>query len=293
MGIQFPSKTPQILFTIMLYYISSVSSDYTDLVYRGCADQNFPNPSQQYSQNLKTLLNSLISQSSNTNFTKTTTGDGTQTAIFGLYQCRGDLTSDECHTCVSQFPKLAKKYCGENAIAARIQLNGCTVRYEVVGFPEISSTEMLYKVCKGGDAGKEFEGKRESGFEEVEAGMGQGSGFYGASSGGVYVMGQCEGDLSGSECSECVKSGFERVKVECGDSMSAQVYLNQCYVSYTYYPNGVVADDKASTPSKKQGTAKTVAIVVGGTAAAGFLVAIMLCVKSVLKKKPKKYQYGG
>lgn len=43
----------------------------------------------------------------------------------------------------------------------------------------------------------------------------------------------------------------------------------------------------------KQGTAKTVAIVLGATAAAGFVVAILLCTKSVFKKKPSKHHYGG
>ncbi|XP_074279039.1 plasmodesmata-located protein 3-like [Silene latifolia] len=298
MDIKFSSKKHQnfhlnSLLSIILF-LPSVLSDYTDLVYRGCADQNFPSPSQPYAQNLKTLFNSLLTQSSKTNFSKTTIGEGTQSAIFGLYQCRGDLTAIDCNNCVSKFPKMARKYCGENSIAARIQLVGCTVRYEVVGFPEISSTDLLYKVCKGGSVvtGGGFEARRDSGFEEVETGIGSGSGFYAASYGSVYVMGQCEGDLGGSDCGDCVKTALERVKAECGDSMSGQVYLNQCYVSYSYYPNGV-GDEKTSSPGKKQGTAKTVAIVVGGTAAAGFLVAILLCLKSILKKKPKKYQYGG
>ena len=43
----------------------------------------------------------------------------------------------------------------------------------------------------------------------------------------------------------------------------------------------------------KKGTAKTVAIVLGGTAAAGFVVVILLFTKSVFKKKPSKFHYGG
>ncbi|KAL9228255.1 hypothetical protein vseg_003856 [Gypsophila vaccaria] len=282
-------------FLCIIFSVSS-STDYTNLVYRGCADQNFPNPTQEYARNLKTLFDTLVSQSSNANFTKTVIGQGGEAAILGLYQCRGDLTAGDCHACVSQFPKKSAKYCGPAAIAARIQLVGCTMRYEVVGFPPISSTDLLYKVCKGASVGGNstgFEGERDSGFAEVEAGVAGGGGFYAAREGGVYAMGQCEGDMSGSECGECVKSGFQRVKSECGDVISAQVYLNYCYVSYTYYPNGVGDNDTSSSPSKRTGTAKTVAIVFGVTAAVGFLVAILLCMKSVLKKKPKKYQYGG
>uniref|UniRef100_A0A803LAA0 Gnk2-homologous domain-containing protein n=2 Tax=Chenopodium quinoa TaxID=63459 RepID=A0A803LAA0_CHEQI len=169
------------------------------------------------------------------------------------------------------------------------------MRFEIVGFKQVSSTELLYKYCKKGDIGSGvgFEGRRDSAFEEVESGVVNGGGFKAASFESVYVLGQCEGDLVGSECGECVKTGLERVKAECGDAVSGQVYLNQCYISYTYYPNGVDGE-KASSPGTRHGTAKTVAIVVGGTAAAGFVVVILLFTKSVLKKKSTKYHhYGG
>ncbi|KAL2900287.1 Cysteine-rich repeat secretory protein 3 [Bienertia sinuspersici] len=124
------------------------------------------------------------------------------------------------------------------------------MRYEIAGFKQVSSTDLLYKNCKKGEVSDgEFEGKRENAFEQVENGVVSGNGFYAASYESVYVLGQCEGDLVGKECGECVKTGLERVKVECGNSVSGQVYLNQCYVSYTYYPNGV-DEEKASSSGK-------------------------------------------
>ncbi|XP_021848542.1 plasmodesmata-located protein 3 isoform X2 [Spinacia oleracea] len=253
MDTQFSISQVQIFIFSILLCSSSASTDYTNLVYRGCANQKFPEPSGLYTQNLKSLFNSLNTQSQTTNFSKTTAGDGTETAIFGLYQCRGDLNSVDCNNCVSQFPKFARKYCGSNSIAVRIQLVGCYMRYEIVGYQQISSTELLYKYCKkggGGGGGGGFEGKRDKAFEEVESGVVSGGGFYAASYAAVYVVGQCEGDLVGSECGECVKTGLERVKAECGDAVSGQVYLNQCYISYTYYPNGVDGE-KASSPVTK------------------------------------------
>lgn len=273
--------------------------EYTDLVYKGCADQNFQDPSGSYAKALRTLFDSLISQSAKTNFSKTTaTGDGGKDTIFGLYQCRGDLSGVDCYNCVSLFPKLARKLCGD-ALAARVQLVGCYMRYETVGFRQVSSTELLYKSCKETqveEAG--FDEKRESAFQEVDSGVASGNRFYAASYGSVYVMGQCEGDLVGGDCGDCVRTALERAKAECEEAISGQVYLNQCYVSYSYYPNGVGdSDDKAtSSPGTKHNTAKTVAIVVGATAAAGFGVVLLLFTKSVLKKKtstPKYYyEYG-
>lgn len=58
------------------------------------------------------------------------------------------------------------------------------------------------------------------------------------------MTGQCEGDLSGGECGECVKEALQRAE-ECGRAVSGEVYLLQCYVSYRYYPNGVSGDNSS------------------------------------------------
>jgi len=34
-----------------------------------------------------------------------------------------------------------------------------------------------------------------------------------------------------------VKSAVEKAQVECGSSLSTQVYLHKCFISYSYYPN--------------------------------------------------------
>ncbi|XP_074289552.1 plasmodesmata-located protein 2-like [Silene latifolia] len=114
-------------------------------------------------------------------------------------------------------PKMARKYCRENAIT--IQLVGCKVRYEAVGFPEISNTEFEEVESGTGQCkwrsvvtGGGFEGRKDSGSEEVESGMGGGgSGFYVASYGSVIVMGQCEEIWlgRGSDCEDCVKMNNE------------------------------------------------------------------------------------
>ena len=52
-------------------------------------------------------------------------------------------------------------------------------------------------------------------------------------------MAQCEGDLSTGDCGQCVTQAVQHVEVECGGAPSGQVYLDKCYISYSYYPHGV------------------------------------------------------
>ena len=231
--------------TILGFFPSAKpSTDFTNLVYKGCADQKFQDPSGVYSKTLKPLFDSLVSQSSTKNFSTATSGEG-QSSITGLYQCRGDLSNSQCYTCVGKLPDLCTKLCGK-AIAARVQLSGCYMRYEVAGFKQVTATELLYKVCGSTQASQSgFEEKRDTTFGMMEKGVEGGDGFYTGTYESVYVLGQCEGDMGGSDCGDCVNTAVERVKTECGDSISGQIYLHKCYISYSYYPTGVPSQSSA------------------------------------------------
>jgi len=121
--------------------------------------------------------------------------------------------------------------------------------YEVVGFSQqISGMQILYKTCGGTNAaGRGFEERRDTAFSVMENGVVSGHGFYATSYQSLYVMGQCEGDVGDSDCGECVKSAVQRAQVECGSSISGQVYLHKCFISYSYYPNGVPGRHSSSS----------------------------------------------
>ncbi|RVX19273.1 Cysteine-rich repeat secretory protein 3 [Vitis vinifera] len=232
--------------TILGFFPSAKpSTDFTNLVYKGCADQKFQDPSGVYSKTLKPLFDSLVSQSSTKNFSTATSGEG-QSSITGLYQCRGDLSNSQCYTCVGKLPDLCTKLCGK-AIAARVQLSGCYMRYEVAGFKQVTATELLYKVCGSTQASQSgFEEKRDTTFGMMEKGVEGGDGFYTGTYESVYVLGSVRG-----------------------------------HGSYSYYPTGVPSQSSAESG---QSTEKTVALVVGGVAALGFGIACLMFVRTAFKK---------
>ncbi|KAK2417861.1 plasmodesmata-located protein [Trifolium repens] len=280
--------TKQTLSFLILFNLSSLvfTTDNTNVVYKGCSEQKLP---QQSSPNLQSLLSSLVSASPQKTFAATTTGDG-QNAVTGVYQCRGDLSTSDCYLCVSKIPSKLSKLCGEVA-AARIQLSGCYLRYEVVGFKQVPMTQLLYKVCgsKKVNDGVGFEAKRDYGFGMVENGVKNGGNlFYTGSYMSLYVLGQCEGSLGNDDCGDCIKIAEEQAKLECGDSISAQIYLFSCFISYSFYPNGVSSTSSSSSGGNPH-TERTVALAVGGVAALGFFIVCLMFLKSVLKKKGGKY----
>ncbi|KAI7726361.1 hypothetical protein M8C21_025951 [Ambrosia artemisiifolia] len=299
-----PSTKPHIFILILSICSSTISSvDLTTFIYKGCANQRFQDPSGISSQNLKSLYQTLITQSSSTNFFNTTTGN-TQlpTSITGCFQCRGDLSNSDCNTCVKKIPETINKVCGGDTIAARVQLDGCYLRYEVVGFPPASATDVLFKHCGSGRvSGSGLEGA----LEQVVNGVGNGKGYYGGVVDGVYVIGQCEGDLSGSDCVNCVRSAAANVRSACASASSGQIYLQECYVSYNYNPNGdsgsgsgtggggggVIQAGATETGAGdgRHSTQKTVAIIIGGLAGLFLGIAFLLVLKSAFKKKKEKH----
>ncbi|KAK1309253.1 Cysteine-rich repeat secretory protein 3 [Acorus calamus] len=280
---------PLLLLLLLLPHLA-ISADLTTLIYKGCSGQPLPD---SYKPTLASLFDSLLTQSSSAHFYKTTTGGGGGggAAVFGLFQCRGDLTAADCRTCVSRIQDTSDRLCGRVA-AARIQLAGCYGLYAVGGPPAVSGTAMLFKTCSANQAvGGGFEERRDTAFSMVQAGMGGGGGFYVTTYESVYAMGQCEGDLSVSDCGECVTEAVQKAEVECGSAVAGQVYLERCYFSYSYYPNGVPSGGGdgggggGGSHGSGQQTGKTVAIVVGGAAGLGFLVICLLFIRSLWQKR--------
>ncbi|MQL95621.1 hypothetical protein Taro_028282 [Colocasia esculenta] len=276
------------------------AADLYGLVYKGCATQAFPGGSQQAA--LSALASALTTQSTSSKFYKTTvSAAGGQPSLFGLFQCRGDLSVSDCAACVGRLPTMWDRLCG-GAVAGRVQLNGCYGLYEISGFPQVSGTKMLYKVCGGSGGGDGFEEKRDTAFANLESVMasGSGGGFYATSFGDVYVMAQCEGDLSVADCAECVTEAVQKAEVECGGAASGQMYLDKCYLTYAYYRNGVPhggigiggggGGGGGGGPGTGQPTGKTVAIVVGGAAGVGFVVICVLFARSLYKKKDGEWR---
>ncbi|XP_074320337.1 plasmodesmata-located protein 2 isoform X2 [Silene latifolia] len=277
-----------LLFLITLTIpISKSTPDYTAVVYKGCAKQTLSDPTSSYTQTLTTLTTTLIQHSSTSKFYKLTTGSGSQFTISGLYQCRGDLTNTDCYNCVTKIPLIMNTVCGR-VVSARVQLLGCYMLYEVSGFAQISGMQMLFKVCSPTNvAGSGFEMRRDTALQVMENGVVETgrNGFFTTTYQGVYVLGQCEGDLGNGDCGLCVKAAVEKAQVECGSSLSGQLYLHKCFISYGYFPNGVPSSGGSGySSSSEQNTGKIVAIILGASAGLGFIVILALFLRGLKKK---------
>ncbi|WCJ43764.1 plasmodesmata-located protein 2 [Euphorbia peplus] len=251
------------------------SQHYNSLAYIKCSNQTQTLPTNN---SLSSLFNQLLPQSSNSNFFKTAaTGDHQAPGIFGLYQCRGNLDKHQCYNCINTLPQ---HLTCKQAVAARIELNGCYLKYETDEFVEEMGRkhEMVHKTCSEEKAeGLGFVEMREAAIMGMEEAMSEEGKYYHYEKDyeNVKVIGECERDVERCDCGECLVIAAEIANSDCGSSAWGKVYMDNCYLSYAL---------RLYSEEKRSDTGKRVAIVLGVavTLVAAFL--FLRCINSRCNK---------
>ncbi|XP_027362974.1 cysteine-rich repeat secretory protein 11-like [Abrus precatorius] len=279
-------------FSFLLFLPSSEPvSDISTLVYKTCATQTFNDQlSQSYSQTLNYLFQQLTSQSSQHKFFKTAETVNDDTAISGLFQCRDDINNEDCFSCVNLLPQMSNTLCSDST-SARVQLDGCYIQYGTEELPEETSGESKTSTLLHKDCGEpvlaffKFNKLMDEAFVNLESGILNSNGYYATNYKSVKLMAQCEGDSDTCECSNCVSDAVQVAKEDCRSSLSAQIYLDKCFISYIYQPElGAIPGNSIPGASGSNNANKLAAIFVGGAAALVLAFIFLSLINARLKK---------
>ncbi|VVA96432.1 unnamed protein product [Arabis nemorensis] len=291
--------------------INTSQLDYDTLVFKQCdlTDTNILQKTTKYrnylnqsllirAQAVSSFLRKLESESSRSKFYKTLVGNE-EHAVSGWFQCREDYPSEICHRCVGDLREISSRLCG-NATSARVHLRGCHLKYEIelVGTPSAQANNhhnyklfetpehgLIHKICEGATAEifAGFEEMRTEALTAAETGVVDGHGFYEDSYKLLHVVAQCDGHVKACDCGECISAAAAAAAEECRWSIAGQIYLEGCYVGYTYYPHEI-PDESYHEEGTKANTGKSLAIVVGVVAALVFVGIIFMFLKSLRRK---------
>ncbi|KAG6518289.1 plasmodesmata-located protein 7-like [Zingiber officinale] len=268
------------LFFLLLFLFfpsMTISSfdDFNSFVYVGCS-QNRYTLGSPYQLNVDSLLTSLANAATFSSYHDFTSNAAAATPAYGLFQCRTDLPTSDCATCVRSALDKLPSLCPYATFAA-VQLKGCFVRYSNDSFIGNPDTALVYKKCGG--SGSEMVGLRDAALGGLGGG---GTGEYRVGAAGrVRALAQCVGDQGARECSECVAAAVEQVKDACGAANAGNVYLGKCYVSY--WSGGAYDSDRSSHYHGDHVSAKTLAIVLAVTVA----VVIGIVIFSIMRRNGK------
>ncbi|KAK4414669.1 Plasmodesmata-located protein 8 [Sesamum alatum] len=242
-----PSSLTLLLFIFVISSIHGHLAHARIFIYASCSQDKYQ-PSSPYETNLNSLLSSIVSSSSQTLYNMFAVGNDTtsvppDSAVYGLYQCRGDLKPRDCSTCIAGLIDEIELLC-PYTYGASLQLDGCFVRRR----------------------------------DDVLADLQGAVGFRVAAAGAVEGYAQCLGDLEAVDCSACLADAVMKVKSLCGPAAAGDVFLGQCYVRY--WESGYY--DSSSDSSNHDDVGKTVAIILGVVAGVAVLIVTLAVCKKAL-----------
>ncbi|KAM7268238.1 hypothetical protein ACFE04_010404 [Oxalis oulophora] len=209
---------------------SHSSASIDSFVFGGCTQQRYTSNSP-YESNVNSLLTSLVNSATYSSYNNFTIfGSTPQDSLYGLYQCRGDLAMPDCATCIaraiSQFGTVCPNTCG-----GAVQLQGCYVKYDNATFLGLEDKTVVLKKCEpsSGDDTETIDGRDAM----LQSLMRAGGPFRIGGTGNVMGVAQCVGDLSMSECQDCLSTAIERLQSDCGTAVIGDMFLAKCYARYS------------------------------------------------------------
>ncbi|KAF3445186.1 hypothetical protein FNV43_RR14880 [Rhamnella rubrinervis] len=270
--------------SISLHIPSSLSSSpVNSFVFGGCTQQKYT-PNSPYESNLNSLITSLVNSATYSSYNNfSILGSSPQDAVYGLYQCRGDLSMPDCATCVARAVSQVGVLCSQNCGGA-VQLQGCYVKYDNTTFLGVEDKTVVLKKC-GPSIGYDSDGMTRR--DAVLGALAGSGGLYRVGgSGNVQGLAQCVGDLSFGECQDCLTEAIGRLKSDCGTANYGDMFLAKCYSRYStggshdFYSNA--HGDKSSNEGEK-----TFAIIVGLLAGVALLIIFLTFMRKVFEGNGK------
>ncbi|XP_019174551.1 PREDICTED: putative receptor-like protein kinase At4g00960 isoform X2 [Ipomoea nil] len=201
-----------------------------------------PNTST-YQANLNSLLSTLSSNANRDDgFYKFTAGSDRDTTVYGVFMCRGDISTRDCEVCVKDASAYILQICPKQKTAI-IWYDFCMLRYsdksmfgradqsvwlnllnkqnasdqtKLTWVAGMAFGQLTTRAAAGDRSGKKF-ATQETDFDEFNR---------------IYCLGQCTPDLSDSDCQTCLRSAIEKLYASYGGI----VLSPSCNVRFEGYP---------------------------------------------------------
>ncbi|XP_027183536.1 cysteine-rich repeat secretory protein 55-like [Coffea eugenioides] len=227
---------------LLLTALFICTAESAELWSQFCND-NSPINSPQLSANIDSLLAELVSGTVLNGFSTSSYGKA-KDQVFGLGQCRGDVSNEDCSSCIKDASKQIRKLCPTQA-DARIWYDYCFLRYDTEKFfgrVDTSIGIFFYNVENVTDPdsfNKELGNLSDKISSEAVApgnnGLGRGkkelSPFL-----TLYELVQCTRDLSQLSCEQCLAIAIGEFPTFCNNKKGCRVLYSSCIVRYELYP---------------------------------------------------------
>ncbi|XP_022725741.1 cysteine-rich repeat secretory protein 12 isoform X2 [Durio zibethinus] len=272
-----------LLLVLSIFFITRSNSATDSFVFGGCSQLKFMSGSP-YEYNVNSILTSLVNSAMFTSYDNFTTpaGSTSQDTVYGLFQCRGDLNNGDCGRCVAKAVSQLGTLCLDSTGGA-LQLEGCFVKYDNTTFLGVEDKTVVVKKC--GPMTSSYSDaltRRDAVLGYLAASDGTYKPFRVAGSGDLQGVAQCVGDLSPSECQDCISEAIGQLKTECGAARWGDMYLAKCYARYSQ--GGDHSHGGKDTNNDDDDIEKTLAILIGLIAGVALIIVFISFLSKVCEK---------
>ncbi|XP_072951335.1 cysteine-rich receptor-like protein kinase 6 [Typha angustifolia] len=217
-------------------------------------DQNYT-ANSTFKTNLDLLFSSLYSAASVSGFSSVTIGKNPD-QVYGLAQCRGDLSLGECRTCLSTAINETGVIC-PNSKYLEISRDYCYLRYSNTSF--FGYSDEFYYVFAHSSAtesqlfddtlGQLIETLVDQAAHKSPLMFAAGSTNY-SSFDDIYGLVQCTRDISKDDCFRCLSKYRSEIPKCCNASGEARLFARNCIIRYDLSPfyNITAVDELSSSP---------------------------------------------
>ncbi|KVH94204.1 cysteine-rich repeat secretory protein 55 [Cynara cardunculus var. scolymus] len=248
-----------LIFTLCILYVESADPSAQ------LCNENSNTTTTELTRNINSLLPKLVQATSQLGYSATSFGYG-RTQVFGLAQCRGDVSSQDCSSCIQEAANEIRKMC-PNRIDARIWYEYCFLRYNnenFIGQLDTGYGTFYYNVQNVTDPEKFNEGLgalmyRISSLAAVAGSKGLGKGQTKLTPfSTLYGLVQCTRDLSELSCRQCLAIAIGNLPTYCDNKKGCRVIYSSCYVRYELYPFFFPLDSEAAHKSLSMANYKSI-----------------------------------
>nr|GEZ79910.1 cysteine-rich repeat secretory protein 55-like [Tanacetum cinerariifolium] len=239
-----------LVFALCILYVES-----TDPSAQVC-NENSNKTTTEITKNIDSLLTKLVQATSQSGYDATSVGTG-KAQVFGLAQCRGDVSTEDCSSCIRNASKEIRNIC-PNRVDARIWYEYCWLRYNTenfIGNVDTGYGTFYYNVENVTDPKTFNEGLGGLMYRINMLASAPGSKGFGKGETKLsdfvtlYAFSQCTQDLSPLSCRQCLAIAVGNFPTYCNDKKGCRIIYSSCYVRYELYPIFFPLDKKLALES--------------------------------------------
>ncbi|KAJ6401854.1 hypothetical protein OIU84_014012 [Salix udensis] len=235
-----------LLYLLTLSVITQAQSLNNPIYIKHICDSTTSTSTTTYKDNLNLLLSSLASNATRNSIGFFNASEGREPDdVYGLFFCRGDLSTDVCQNCVAFATKDIVQRC-PTQMAALIWYDECFLRYSNKIMFSIMERDPDYTLMNTQSLPVHADFNRilvdtigTAVYQAVN--MPAGAKKFAATKANytmqdmLYVLVQCTPDLSSDDCHQCLLSAYSGLQVCCNEKRGGRILYPSCIVRFEMY----------------------------------------------------------